>query len=95
MAKRDEVDPVNDRAQLKASLKQMIVERLFLDVEPEDIVDDAPLMEAYGIDSVALFELVVGLEDEFGVAMEDVDFQIDTFKTVNSIAAFVEQKQGS
>lgn len=78
---------------LKSHIKQMIVERLFLNVEPAKIADDAPLMETYGIDSVALFELVVGLEDEFGVVMEDVDFQIDTFRTVNSIAAFVEEKQ--
>jgi acyl carrier protein len=77
----------------KSQIKKMIVERLFLDVEPDDIADNAPLMETHGIDSVALFELVVGLEDEFGVVMEDVDFQIDTFKTVNSINAFVEEKQ--
>lgn len=78
---------------LKSQLKRMIVERLFLHVNPEDIADDAPLMETYGIDSVALFELVIGLEEDFGVAMEDVDFQIDTFKTVNSIAAFVKEKK--
>lgn len=78
---------------LKSQIKQMIVDRLFLSVKPEDISDDAPLMETYGIDSVALFELVVGLEDEFGVVMEDVDFQIDTFRTVDSIAEFVESKQ--
>ncbi len=77
---------------LKLKIKKMIVERLFLDVLPQDIGDDASLMETYGIDSVALFELVVGLEDEFGVVMEDVDFQIETFKSVNSIAAFVEEK---
>ena len=78
---------------LKSQIKTMIVERLFLNVAPEKIADDAPLMETFGIDSVALFELVVGLEDEFGVVMDDVDFQIDTFHTVNSIAAFVEEKQ--
>ena len=77
---------------LKPRIKQMIVERLFLNVEPNDIPDDASLMETYGIDSVALFELVVGLEDEFGVVMDDVDFQIDTFRTVNSIAEFVQSK---
>jgi acyl carrier protein len=81
-----------ESAEIKPQLKRMIVERLFLDVEPHDIGDDAPLMETYDIDSVALFELVVGLEDEFGVVMEDVDFQIDTFKSVNSIAAFVQEK---
>jgi acyl carrier protein len=81
--------------ELKDQIKRMIVERLFLNVEPEDIDNDAPLMQTYGIDSVALFELVVGLEDEFGVVMDDSDFQIDTFKNVNSIAAFVEQKQAA
>ena len=79
---------------LKLQIKKMIVERLFLSVEPHEIADDAPLMETFGIDSVALFELVVGLEDEFGVVMDDVDFQIDTFRTVNSITGFVQEKQG-
>jgi len=79
---------------LKPQIKQMIVERLFLNVEPTQIRDDAPLMETYGIDSVALFELVVGLEEEFDVVMDDTDFQISTFKSVNSIAAFIQEKQG-
>lgn len=78
---------------LKPRLKTMIVERLFLGIEPETIADDAPLMETYGIDSVSLFELVVGLEDEFGVVMEDVDFNIEMFRSVNSIADFVREKQ--
>lgn len=70
----------------------MIVERLFLPVDPKTIADAAPLMETYDIDSVALFELVVGLEDEFGISMEDLDFSPATFESVNSIAALVEAK---
>lgn len=72
----------------------MIVERLFLPVDPKTIADDAPLMETYDIDSVALFELVVGLEDEFGISMEDLDFSPATFETVDSIAALVESESG-
>ncbi len=71
----------------------MIVERLFLPVEPDSIADDASLMETYDIDSVALFELVVGLESEFGVSLEDMEFTPATFETVNSMAALVEEKQ--
>lgn len=78
--------------ELKSRIKKMIVERLFLSVKPEDIADDAPLMETFGIDSVALFELAVGLEDEFGVSMEDTDFSVDLFRTVNSMAAFLGEK---
>ena len=78
--------------ELNLRIKKMIVERLFLSVKPEDIADDAPLMETYGIDSVALFELAVGLEDEFGVSMEDTDFSVDLFQTVNSMAKFLGEK---
>ncbi|BCM89440.1 acyl carrier protein [Abditibacteriota bacterium] len=75
---------------LKQRIKQMIVDHLFLAVTPSKIGDDEPLMENYGVDSVALFELVVGLEEDFGVSMEDRDFSVDTFRTVNTIAKFVE-----
>lgn len=78
--------------ELKTRLKKMIVERLFLPVSPSEIADDAPLMETYNIDSVALFELVVGLEDEFGISLEDADFQISAFQSVDAMAAFVSKK---
>jgi acyl carrier protein len=80
---------------LKDRIKNLIVERLFLDVAPESIGDSDNLMETLGVDSVALFELVVGLEDEFGISLEDADFQIDSFRSVNSIAEFVESKGGA
>lgn len=75
---------------LKSRIKKMIVERLFLGITPEEIADDAPLMETYGIDSVALFELAVGLEEEFGFSLEDTDLSVDTFHSVNAIASVVD-----
>jgi len=78
--------------ELKTQIKQMLVERLFLDVTPAEISDSAPLMETYGIDSVALFELVVGLEEEFEIELDDTDFSVDAFRDVNAIAQLVQQK---
>lgn len=78
--------------EIKTRLKKMIVERLFLAVSPQEIHDNAPLMETYDIDSVALFELVVGMEEEFGVPMEDAEFQVSTFQSVNSMADFLARK---
>jgi acyl carrier protein len=80
--------------ELKPQIKEMIVERLFLNVAPEDIPDDADLMEAYGIDSVNLFEIVVGLEEQFEITMEDDDFNVETFSNVGNIADFVVAKLG-
>jgi acyl carrier protein len=79
---------------LKQQLKDMIVERLFLKVEAETVPDDANLMETYGIDSVMLFEIVVGLEDEFGISLEEEDFSVEAFSTVNGIAELVARKRG-
>ena len=77
----------------KSEIKDLLVERLFLRVKPEEIPDDAPLLETLGIDSVALFELVVGLEDVYGITFEEDEFRLSLFKDVNSIADFVEAKQ--
>lgn len=79
---------------LKTQLKHLIVERLFLDLAPEDIRDDAPLMDTYGIDSVALFEVIIGLEEVYGVTMEDAEFSLDLFENVNAMAEFVQRKLG-
>ena len=84
---------MSEDQQLKQDLKEMIVERLFLHVEPAQMGDDENLMESYDIDSVNLFEIVVGLEESFGISVEDEDFSVDLFATVDSLAEFVEQKR--
>jgi acyl carrier protein len=79
--------------QLKQQIKEMIVERLFLDADPSAMGDEENLMENYGIDSVNLFEIVVGLEEQFEISFEDEDFSVDLFANVNSLAEFVERKR--
>ena len=53
-------------------IKKIIVERLNLkNVTPKDIEDDMPLFgEGLGLDSVEALEIVVGLEEVFGVSIE-------------------------
>ena len=53
--------------EIKVQIKELIRERLFLHIEPEQVKDDASLLEELGIDSIGLFELIVALEEEFGI----------------------------
>ena len=78
---------------IEDQLKELIVERLFLKIEPGDIGDEDNLMEDHGIDSVQVLEIVVGLEEDYGVSFEDEDFDIEVFQTVKSIASFVREKR--
>lgn len=81
-----------DNTAIENKLKEMIVERLFLSVAPADIVTDASLIDAYGVDSVCLLELVVGLEEAFGVVIEDGDFDVRNFISVAALRDFVKAR---
>lgn len=82
-------------AALKDRIKELVVQCLFLDVDPSSIKDDDNLMEVHGVDSVNLFEIVVALEEDYGISFEDEDFDVETFSTVGSIAELVERKRNA
>ena len=77
---------------IECRVKEIIVDRLFLKIQPEEIQDTDGLMEKLGVDSVSVFEIVVGLEEVFGISFEDDEFQIEKFRDVKSIAAHVRDK---
>jgi len=81
-----------DEKSIERRIKEIIVERLFLKIRPDDIRDDDALMEKLGVDSVSVFEIVVGLEEVFGISFEDDEFQIEKFRDVASVAAHVREK---
>ena len=70
-------------------VKRLITTRLFLKIAPEAIEEDKSLTDVYGVDSVSLLELVVGIEEEFGVSIPDEEFDLKHFQTVATLAAFV------
>ena len=74
-------------------LKRLIASRLFLKIAPDAIDDNKSLIDAYGVDSVSLLELVVGLEEEFGITIPDEEFNLKHFETVAALAAFVRSKR--
>lgn len=76
---------------IEDELRAMIVERLFLKIDPRELAADAPLADQ-GIDSVSLLELVVGIEELFGISLEGADFDIRNFKTIAAIAAYLRGK---
>jgi len=78
---------------IEDTLKQMLVDRMILKADPATIEEEKSLIEDYGVDSVSLLEMVVGIEEAFGIEVGDDDFSLDTFRSVASIAAVVRGKQ--
>jgi acyl carrier protein len=77
---------------IEKALKELIVERLFLDIEPDDIEDDTELAE-YGVDSFLLLELIVAMEEMFDVKFEQTDITTETLKSVSTMADLIRSKQ--
>ncbi len=77
---------------IASQLKELIVERLFLDMAPEDI-DDNTELSVYGVDSFLLLELIVALEEVFNVKFDQSDITADALKSVASLADLVKSKQ--
>lgn len=79
---------------LKDRLKAMLVEELNLEeTDPKDIVDDAPLFgEGLGLDSLDAVELVVLVEKHFGIEIKDMDEGRIAFASIDSLAAFIEER---
>lgn len=85
---------MTDDSDLKARIKRTIVERLKLDVEPSHIGDSTPLFgDGLGLDSIDALELVLGIEQEFGVKVDDEEVGAKALASVDSLATFVLSKQ--
>ena len=78
---------------LKARIRQLLVDSLMLQLKPEEIADDVLLFgEGLGLDSVDALQLVVALEKSFGLKIKDADMAREVLKNVNTIAAAVEAR---
>jgi len=66
------------------------IRRLFEDVVNIQVhSDDTDLIEEGLLDSLVFVELLVGLEDTFGIQIDIVDLDIEDFRTVRQIGRLV------
>ncbi|HPC80082.1 MAG TPA: acyl carrier protein [Fervidobacterium sp.] len=77
-----------NREELFKKVAEMISEKL--NVPIEDIDEDSHIIEDLGADSLDAFDLVMILEDEFGIKLEDDE--IERMLTVKDILDLLMEK---
>jgi acyl carrier protein len=57
-----------------------------------DVDAATPLLQSGAIDSLGFLELMTFLSDEFGIVLDDEDFDASNLETVGKLVDFVERK---
>ena len=69
-------------------LQQIIAE--VLNVDADEITMDTTFVDDLGADSLDVFQIIMGIEEEFDI--EIPDDQVEKIKTVGDIVKFIEEK---
>jgi acyl carrier protein len=73
-------------------IRRVFVKALRLNVDLQDLPYADTLDEMAGLDSVAILEFVLALEDEFGVAIEAQFLQFDLLRDLSRLATYIEER---
>jgi acyl carrier protein len=73
-----------EREEILDKVKAVVVDQL--NVEDDEVVDDASFIDDLGADSLGIVELVMALEEEFGISIPDED--AEGIKTVGDAISY-------
>lgn len=82
-------------ADLRTSIKEMLVKNLMLQTTADQIADDLPLFGpgGLGLDSIDALELVVSMEKTFGIGVPNSEVAATALRSVNTIHDYILEKR--
>lgn len=81
----------NDTTDVRSRVRHYILENLLFSSDPDELPDEASLLDRGIIDSTGVLELVLFLEESFGLQVKASEMLPQNFDSVNAITAFVER----
>lgn len=78
---------------IEERLKKVLIERTNAEMPVEQIRSDIALVgSGLALDSVALLEFVVGVEEEFGLIIDDSALTVQQFESLRTLASFIQSE---
>jgi acyl carrier protein len=74
-------------------IRSFILDTFLFTDDPSALSDDESFLDRGIIDSTGVLELVMFLEEEFGVSVDDADLTPESLDSVTSVGAFLERKR--
>jgi acyl carrier protein len=71
------------------TVKQFVLSEFLPDVPDGDLPTDYDLVTGGVIDSLGLLKLIAWIEERFGLPVDDVELDPESFRTIDAIDAFI------
>ena len=77
----------------KDTIKKIVINNLNLNGRKDELTLSTPLLGAIPeLDSMAVVGIITAIEDNFGISIYDDEISAESFETLGSLVAFVENK---
>lgn len=75
------------------ALKQLVVEATQVNIDPSSISDSANLFNDCGLDSTSVIDLVLSIEDRFGISIDEDELVVTLFQNLSELCSLIDAKQ--
>jgi acyl carrier protein len=79
---------------VEAQIKDYIAKNLLFSSDGFKYAEDASFLEEGIVDSQGVMELVLFVEENFGVQVKDTEIIPDNFDSVSKLSAYIQRKRG-
>lgn len=77
---------------IKNRIVEVMISELELTLKPDEIHNASRLDDLFGMDSIAITELIIGIEKEFNIKIPAEDLSVEIFQDLKTLTEYVKKR---